>query len=168
MSKPQVGIIVGSKSDLDIVGKAAEVLESFGVEYELRIMSAHRTPDLTHGYATTAAGRGVKVIIAAAGLSAHLAGVVTSLTTLPVLSIPVKRADHGHEALWSNISMPPGIPLATMPENGAKNAALFAIEILAISSPELTAKYQAFRQKQHDEVVAADAKVQESGWKSQI
>src|SRR6185437_2167060 len=114
-----------------------------------RIVSAHRTPDVMAEYATTAKERGLKVIIAGAGGSAHLPGMTASHTPLPVIAVPVKRDNHDHEALWSSIKMPPGIPLATLPENGAKNAALMAIEILALSDADLAAKYDEFRQKQH-------------------
>lgn len=157
---PLVGIIMGSDSDLDIMGKAAETLDTFGVGNEVRIISAHRTPEEMARYAADAAGRGLKVIIAGAGGSAHLPGMTASHTPLPVIGVPIKRAETDHEALWSNIKMPPGIPLATLPENGAYNAALLAVEILALSDTELLKKYDNFRQKQHDEVVAKDAAVQ--------
>src|SRR3954464_11772236 len=124
MANPVVGIIMGSDSDLDIMSGAAKILDEFGVANEVRVLSAHRTPDETSEYVKGAAGRGLKVIIAGAGGSAHLAGGTAAQTILPVISIPVKRAGHGDEALLSNVAMPPGIPLATMPANGGKNAAL--------------------------------------------
>lgn len=160
MPQFEVGIIMGSESDLDIMSQAATVLKDFGVTYEVRIISAHRTPEEMMTYAGTAKERGLKVIIAGAGGSAHLPGMSASHTVLPVLAVPVKRDNHDHEALYSNIKMPPGIPLATMPENGAKNAALMAIEILALSDDKLCEKYELFKQKQHDAVVASDHKVQ--------
>jgi 5-(carboxyamino)imidazole ribonucleotide mutase len=160
MNKPLVGIIMGSDSDLDIMNQAATVLKEFGVAYEVRIISAHRTPDVMTSYAATAAERGLKIIIAGAGGSAHLPGMTASHTPLPVIAVPVKRDNHDHEALWSNIKMPPGIPLATLPENGAKNAALLAIEILSLSDSALAKKYEIFRQKQHDAVIAIDAALQ--------
>lgn len=162
MSNPIVGIIMGSDSDLDIMQEAAKVLEEFGVAHEIRIVSAHRTPDVMTEYATTAQERGLKVIIAGAGGSAHLPGMTASYTTLPVLAVPVKRHENDHEALWSNIKMPPGVPLATMPENGAKNAGLMAVEILAVTDDQLREQYQAFRQKMHDDVVAIDQRLQAS------
>ncbi len=168
MANPVVGIIMGSDSDLDIMGGAAKVLDEFGVANEVRVLSAHRTPAETSEYVTGAAGRGLKVIIAGAGGSAHLAGVAAAQTTLPVISIPVKRADHGHEALWSNVAMPPGIPLATMPENGGKNAALMAVRILALSDSDLAKKYADFVKKQHDSVLEKDAAVQSQGWESVV
>ncbi|HUS26326.1 MAG TPA: 5-(carboxyamino)imidazole ribonucleotide mutase [Nevskiaceae bacterium] len=156
MPHPIVGIIMGSTSDMDVMQPAATVLEQFGVPHEMRVISAHRTPDVMASYAATAQQRGLKIIIAGAGGSAHLPGMTASHTPLPVLAVPVKRDNHDHEALWSNIKMPPGIPLATMPENGAKNAALLAVEILGLSNPALAKKYVAFRQEQHDDVLAAD------------
>lgn len=168
MSQPIVGVIMGSKSDLDVFAPAIEVLEQFGVPHEVRIVSAHRTPDVMFEYAETAAERGIKVIIAGAGGSAHLPGMTASHTPLPVLALPVKRDNHDHEALWSNIKMPPGIPLATMPENGGKNTGLMAIEILALGDTELAQKYAEFRKNLHDEVISIDQKMQSDGWRSQL
>lgn len=159
MSTPIVGIIMGSDSDLDIMSQTAKTLDEFGVSYEVRIVSAHRTPDVMSDYAKTAKDRGLKVIIAGAGGSAHLPGMTASETPLPVIAVPVKRDHHDHEALWSSIKMPAGIPLATMPENGAKNAALLAVEVLALSDEALAHNYAAFRQKMHDEVIAKDEEV---------
>lgn len=164
MSTPLVGIIMGSDSDLDIMSEAAKVLDEFAVSYEMRVVSAHRTPDVMEQYARTAAERGLKIIIAGAGGSAHLPGMTASSTLLPVIAVPVKREHHGHEAFWSNIKMPPGIPLATMPENGARNAALLAIEILALLDATLAEKYETFRAHQHAAVLAADATLQKQGW----
>lgn len=168
MGNPVVGIIMGSKSDLDIMSQAAKVLDELGVENELRILSAHRTPREMIEYIAGAEARGLKVIIAGAGGSAHLAGVAAAHTPLPVLSIPVKRDGHDHEALFSNVAMPPGIPLATMPENGSKNAALLAIEILALSDSELAKRYADFRQKQHDTVLETNAQLQADGWQKTL
>lgn len=154
--QPLVGIIMGSKSDYDVMEQAAKTLTDFGVAHEVRVVSAHRTPDVMAQYAQEAADRGLKVIIAGAGGSAHLPGMTASHTALPVLAVPIKRPDHDHEALWSNIKMPSGAPLATMPENGAKNAGLFAVEILALSGTGLAEKYAAFRQEQRDTVLADD------------
>lgn len=162
MSDIIVGIIMGSESDLDIMQAAADTLAEFGVAHEVRIISAHRTPDVMADYAATAAERGLKVIVAGAGGSAHLPGMTASHTPLPVIAVPVKRDNHDHEALWSSIKMPPGVPLATLPENGARNAALLAVEILALSDANLAAKYATFRQAQHDAVIAADTKLQEA------
>lgn len=150
------------------MSEAAKVLDEFGVTSEVRVLSAHRTPQETSDYVHGAAGRGLKIIIAGAGGSAHLAGVTAAQTTLPVISIPVKRSGHGNEALWSNIAMPPGIPVATMPENGSKNAALLAVRILALSDNELAKKYADFVVKQHDAVLASDAELQSEGWQAYL
>jgi phosphoribosylaminoimidazole carboxylase PurE protein len=168
MANPVVGIIMGSDSDLDIMSGAAKVLDEFGVANEVRVLSAHRTPDETSQYVRGAAERGLKVIIAGAGGSAHLAGVTAAQTNLPVISIPVKRDGHDHEALWSNVAMPPGIPLATMPENGGKNAALLAVRILALSDPDLAQKYTDFVAKQHDAVLDKDSQVKAKGWQAYL
>ena len=165
MKKPIVGIIMGSESDLDVMSAAAEILEQFAVPHEVRIVSAHRTPDVMIDYAESAKNRGLKLIIAGAGGSAHLPGMTASHTELPVIAVPVKRDNHDHEALWSNIKMPPGVPLATLPENGAKNAALYAIEILALTDDGLAAKYQDYRLAQHDTVLEVDSAVQDKGWR---
>ena len=156
---------MGSHSDLDVMAEAAKTLDTFSVPYEVRVVSAHRTPDEMAAYAAEAPGRGLQVIIAGAGGSAHLAGMTASHTPLPVLAVPVKRPHHDHEALWSNIKMPPGVPLATMPENGAHNAALLAVEILSLQDATLAKKYQQFRQEQHDKVIAIDQQLQTDGWK---
>jgi 5-(carboxyamino)imidazole ribonucleotide mutase len=115
-------------------------------------------------YAHTAQRKGLKVIIAGAGGSAHLPGMTASETNLPVIAVPVKRDHHDHEALWSNIKMPPGIPLATMPENGAGNAALLALRILALQDETVAKKISKFRQKLHDKVIETDKKLQQEGW----
>jgi phosphoribosylaminoimidazole carboxylase PurE protein len=165
MTTPLVGIIMGSKSDLDIMSGAAKTLDEFSVSYEVRIVSAHRTPQAMNKYAQSAKERGIKVIIAGAGGSAHLPGMTASETILPVIAIPVRRSG-GHEAFWSNIKMPPGIPLATMPENGAEYGALFAIRILALNDPRLATAYEVFVNKQRDMVIALDQELQEKGWEN--
>jgi 5-(carboxyamino)imidazole ribonucleotide mutase len=164
MNKPLIGIIMGSDSDLEVMCEAAKILDDFNVAYEIRIVSAHRTPDVMDEYAASAKDRGLKLIIAGAGGSAHLPGMTASHTPLPVIAVPVKKDNHDHEALWSNVKMPPGIPLATMPENGAKNAALLAIEILSLSNENLAKKYEEFRKNQYLAVLAADDKLQTIGW----
>ncbi len=168
MSNPVVGIIMGSDSDLDVMSGAAKVLDEFGVANEVRVLSAHRTPEETGEYVKGARGRGLKVIIAGAGGSAHLAGVAAAQTTLPVISIPVKREGHGQEALLSNVAMPPGIPLATMPENGGKNAALLAIRILALSDDKVAKKYDDFVAKQRTKVLEKDSKLQDQGYEAYL
>ncbi len=159
--EPIVGIIMGSDSDLDIMQAAADTLDEFNVPHEVRIISAHRTPDIMADYANSSAGRGLRVIIAGAGGSAHLPGMTASHTTLPVIAVPIKRAETDHEALWSNIKMPPGVPLATLPENGARNAALFAIEILALNDDKLRELYEKFKTRQREMVIDTDQKIRE-------
>jgi 5-(carboxyamino)imidazole ribonucleotide mutase len=166
MSKPLVGIIMGSESDLDVMSEAAKTLDNFGVVYELHIVSAHRTPKTMSKYAETAETRGLKIIIAGAGGSAHLPGMTASHTPIPVIAVPVKRDNHDHEALWSNVKMPPGVPLATMPENGAKNAALFAVEILSLNDASLAQLYAEYRVKQQAAVTGSDQKLQDLGWQA--
>lgn len=168
VAKPLVGIIMGSESDADVMAEAAQVLDDFLVPFEFDVKSAHRTPDEMTDYAKSAVTRGLKVIIAGAGGSAHLQGMTASHTELPVISVPVKRPNHDHEALWSNIKMPPGIPLATMPENGAKNAGLLAVRILALSDTGLQRQYQKYVQELHDGVIRSSADMQTKGWKSYL
>ena len=168
MSKPVVGIIMGSDSDLDVMSEAAKVLDQFSVAYEVRIVSAHRTPDVMSEYSNSAKERGLKVIIAGAGGSAHLPGMTASETDLPVIAVPVKRDNHDHEALWSSIKMPPGIPLATLPENGAGNAALLALRILALSDEALAEKVTKYRKDLHDGVIAKDTELQANGWQKYL
>ena len=142
----KVGIIMGSDSDLPVVQKAADVLSDFGVPYEIHIYSAHRTPVEAREFSTTAKEKGFGVIIAAAGMAAHLAGAMAAGTTLPVIGIPIKSEQMGGlDALLSTVQMPSGIPVATVAIDGAKNAAVLAVEILALSDEELSAKLEKFR-----------------------
>ena len=142
----KVGIIMGSDSDLPVVQKAAEVLSDFGVPYEIHIYSAHRTPVEAREFSTTAKEKGFGVIIAAAGMAAHLAGAMAAGTTLPVIGIPIKSEQLGGlDALLSTVQMPSGIPVATVAIDGAKNAAVLAVEILALGDDELSAKLEKFR-----------------------
>lgn len=146
MQKPLVGILMGSDSDLPVMEKAGEVLREMGVAYEIDISSAHRLPEKTADYARTARQRGIEVIIAGAGMAAHLAGVVASQTTLPVIGVPLKSgALAGVDALYSTVQMPPGIPVATVAIDGAKNAAYLACSILSIKYPDITKQLEAAR-----------------------
>ena len=146
--KPLVGILMGSESDMAVMEKAAEVLKEMAVSYEMEISSAHRLPDKTAQYAKTARKRGVEVLIAGAGMAAHLAGALASHTTLPVIGVPIKSgALNGADALYSTVQMPPGVPVATVGIDGAKNAAYLACEILSIKYPELVKKLEDFRSK---------------------
>jgi 5-(carboxyamino)imidazole ribonucleotide mutase len=148
MKKPLVGILMGSESDLSVMEKAAEVLQEMGVPYEMEISSAHRLPEKTAQYAKTARKRGVEVLIAGAGMAAHLAGALASHTTLPVIGVPIKSgALNGADALYSTVQMPPGVPVATVGIDGAKNGAYLACEILSIKYPEMAKKLEDFRSK---------------------
>jgi 5-(carboxyamino)imidazole ribonucleotide mutase len=148
MKKPLIGILMGSESDLPIMEKAAEVLKEMGISYEIEISSAHRLPEKTAHYAKTARRRGIEVLIAGAGMAAHLAGALASHTTLPVIGVPIKSgALNGADALYSTVQMPPGVPVATVGIDGAKNAAYLACEIISIKYPEITKKLEDFRSK---------------------
>lgn len=147
---------MGSTSDYDVMSAAVDILQRFGVEFEKSVISAHRAPQKTYEYAATAAQRGLKVLIAGAGGAAHLPGVIAAMTTLPVIGVPVKsKALNGLDSLLSMVQMPSGIPVATMAIDGAKNAALFAVSILALSDPELAKKLEEFRKKQTEQVLQA-------------
>ncbi len=153
----QVGIIMGSKSDYEVMKKACEVFDKFQVEYEKKIVSAHRTPELLYEYAKTAKERGIKVIIAGAGGAAHLPGMVSAITTLPVIGVPVKSSNlSGLDSLLSIVQMPGGIPVGTMAINGSKNAALYALSILALQDESIAIKLEAFRKEQTEEVLQSE------------
>ena len=152
----KVAIIMGSTSDPEVMEPAIRTLEQFGVETEKRIISAHRTPDLMCEFAKTARERGIGVIIAGAGGAAHVAGVVAGMTTVPVIGVPIRtQALGGLDSLLSIVQMPGGVPVATMAINGSKNAALLAVQILALSDPGLLAKLETFRQNQTRAVLEA-------------
>ena len=156
----KVGIVMGSVSDLPVVEKGIKVLQDFGVPVEVRVLSAHRCPEEARDFAATAREKGFGVLIAAAGMAAHLAGALAANTTLPVIGIPCKSANlDGMDALLSTVMMPSGIPVATVAIDGAKNAALLAIEMLAITDGELAAKLQKARDEGRDAVLKADAEV---------
>ena len=148
---------MGSTSDWDVMSDAAATLAQFGVEFEKRVVSAHRTPDLLVEYAKTAKSRGLEVIIAGAGGAAHLPGMVASMTALPVIGVPGKsRALNGLDSLLSIVQMPGGVPVATVAINGAKNAALIAVSILALKDEALAARLEMFRAKQTEDVLKAE------------
>jgi len=155
MKKPVVGIIMGSDSDLPIMDAAAKILAEFGIPFEMTIVSAHRTPDLLVSYSKGAEKRGLKVIIAGAGGAAHLPGMTASMTTLPVIGVPVRsKSLDGLDSLLSIAQMPPGIPVATMAIDGARNAGLLAARMLGIGDPSVRAKLAAFQKKASSEVLA--------------
>ena len=156
----KVAIIMGSNSDWPVLEPAEKVLKDFGVEVEVVVASAHRTPELVKEFAAGARDRGVEAIIAAAGAAAHLGGVIAAYTTLPVIGIPINATPlNGMDSLLSFVQMPSGIPVATMAINGAKNAAIFAVEILAGAHPELVQKLAAARAKMQEEVKAKGEKL---------
>jgi 5-(carboxyamino)imidazole ribonucleotide mutase len=162
---PQVGIIMGSSSDWPTMQHAAQVLEDFGVAYEKRVVSAHRTPELMCEYAKTAQGRGLQCIIAGAGGAAHLPGMVASMTTLPVLGVPVQsRALSGVDSLYSIVQMPGGVPVATFAigQAGATNAGLFAVAMLANQDAALAAQLAGFRQRQREKVMASQSELEKT------
>jgi len=159
---PAVAIVMGSKSDYEVMKYSAEVLQEFGVSHEVRVISAHRTPGRAHDFATGAEGRGIRIIIAAAGKAAHLAGVLAALTHLPVLGVPMTTSDLGGlDSLLSMVQMPAGIPVGTtaIGKAGAKNAALLVVSVLALSDPRLREELLAYRRRMQEEVEAADDEI---------
>lgn len=162
----KVAIVMGSKSDMTTVLPAFETLKSFGVEVVARVLSAHRTPDAAAGFAKSARGEGIEVIIAAAGKAAHLAGVLAGHTTLPVIGLPVKSSTmDGLDSLLSTVQMPEGVPVATVAINGAKNAGLLAVQMLALKYAELQEKLEVYKKEMERSVLRADA---EFKWEDQI
>jgi 5-(carboxyamino)imidazole ribonucleotide mutase len=156
---PLVAVVMGSASDLPVMEGAVEMLERFGVPHEVRVVSAHRTPREMLTFGQEAAGRGLRVVIAGAGGAAHLPGMLASVTTLPVIGVPVALSQlDGLDSLLSIVQMPRGVPVATMAVNGARNGGLLAVRILAQDDDELTAKMQAFQDE-----IAADARAQDAG-----
>lgn len=167
--KPIVGIIMGSDSDLSVMAEAAEILDSFQISYELTVVSAHRTPERMVTYAKEARARGIKVIIAGAGGAAHLPGMVAALTTLPVIGVPVKTASlSGLDSLYSIVQMPPGIPVATMAINGAKNGGLLAAQILGSFDDEVEKKVVAYKDSLKEMVQDKAEKLEKQGWKAYL
>ena len=147
----QVGVVMGSNSDFAIMRQTLEALLEFGIPYEAQVCSAHRSPDRAGLYASSAAERGLKVIICGAGMAAHLAGVMAASTSLPVIAVPLAASSlAGIDSLLSSVQMPPGVPVATVAINGARNAAILAVQILALSDPELAEKLVAFKAKMAD------------------
>lgn len=162
----KVGILMGSDSDLEIMSKAAKMLEDFGIDYEMNVISAHREPDVFVEYAKTAKDRGIDVIIAGAGGAAHLPGMCAAIFPMPVIGIPMHTTSlGGRDSLYSIVQMPSGIPVATVAINGGANAGLLAAKILATSDPELLDKLKAYSQELKEQVEAKDARLQEVGYK---
>jgi 5-(carboxyamino)imidazole ribonucleotide mutase len=153
----EVGIIMGSKSDLPIMQEAAEMLKQFGISYELTVVSAHRTPELMFEYAKSAANRGLKVIIAGAGGAAHLPGMTASLTALPVIGVPIKSSNSidGWDSILSILQMPGGIPVATVALNGAKNAGILAASIIGAADVNVRIKIEKYKEELQTQVLAS-------------
>ena len=161
----KVGIVMGSDSDMPVMSKAADMLEKFGIDYEMTIISAHREPDVFFEYAKTAEAKGFKVIIAGAGMAAHLPGMCAAIFPMPVIGIPMHTTSlGGRDSLYSIVQMPSGIPVATVAINGGANAGILAAKILAVSDPELLAKLKAYSAEMKDGVLKKDAKLQECGY----
>ena len=158
----KVGIVMGSTSDLPVVQKCADVLKEFGIPYEMHVYSAHRTPAEAREFASNARANGFGVIVAAAGMAAHLAGAMAAGTTLPVIGIPIKSSLDGMDALLATVQMPSGIPVATVAIDGAKNAAYLAVQILALGDAELTEKLEAQRAAAAAEILAKDRALNEA------
>jgi 5-(carboxyamino)imidazole ribonucleotide mutase len=166
---PKVGIVMGSDSDLKVMSKAAAMLEDLGIDYEMTIISAHREPDVFFEWAKAAEGKGIKVIIAGAGMAAHLPGMCAALFPMPVVGVPLSSKNlEGMDAVYSILQMPPGIPVATVAIDGAKNAAILAAKILAVSDDELLGKLKDYTQEMKEQVQAKAAKLDEVGYKEYL
>jgi len=153
---PIVSIIMGSTSDLPVMEKAAVLLNDLQIPFEINALSAHRTPEAVEEFAKTAQQRGIKVIIAAAGMAAHLPGVIAASTTLPVIGVPIKSSLEGMDALLAIVQMPPGIPVATVGINGALNAAILAVQMLALGDAELQSRFAAYKEGLKNKIVKAN------------
>ncbi len=166
LETPLVSIIMGSDSDLQIMQGAADILNEFAITFELTIVSAHRTPDRMFDYAKSAASRGIKVIIAGAGGAAHLPGMIASLTSLPVIGVPIKSNNSidGWDSILSMLQMPAGVPVATVALNGAKNAGILAAQIIGTSDEAILSKISAYKQKLQDDVGKKITGLRDAGW----
>lgn len=164
MNKTDVAIIMGSENDLEVMQDACKILDEFDVSYQTTIVSAHRTPDRLYEFAKEAKKNGIKVIIAGAGGAAHLPGMTAAITNIPVIGVPIKtKTMDGLDSFLSIAQMPPGVPVATVAINGAKNGAILALQILAISSPMLYKQLEDWRKSLHDTVIAQSAKLETEG-----
>jgi 5-(carboxyamino)imidazole ribonucleotide mutase len=162
---PKVSIIMGSTSDMGVMEATAKILDEFEIPFEINALSAHRTPDVVEKFARSAKGRGIKVIIAAAGMAAHLPGVVAAMTPLPVIGVPIKSSFDGLDALLSIVQMPPGIPVATVAVNGAMNAALLSVQIMATGDEALMEKFVAYKENLKSKIVKANQDLSEIKFK---
>ena len=163
----EVGIVMGSDSDMPVMAKAAEILDRFGISYEMNIISAHREPDVFYEYASTAEERGFKVIIAGAGMAAHLPGMCAAIFPLPVIGIPMHTSSlGGRDSLYSIVQMPSGIPVATVAINGGANAGLLAVKMLAVSDKQLLEKLKEYSAQLKKQVQEKDARLQNVGYRA--
>lgn len=164
---PTVSIVMGSDSDMPVMAKAADILEEFGIDYEMTIISAHREPDTFFEYAKTAEERGIKVIIAGAGMAAHLPGMCAAIFPMPVIGIPMHTTSlGGRDSLYSIVQMPSGIPVATVAINGGQNAGLLAVKMLAVSDAKLLSALKDYSKKLKEQVEKKDEKLKEVGYKN--
>lgn len=163
--KPVVSIIMGSTSDLPVMGKAAELLNEFEIPFEINALSAHRTPAEVEVFAKGAQARGIKVIIAAAGMAAHLPGVIASMTTLPVIGVPINASLDGMDALLAIVQMPPGIPVATVGIDGSMNAAILAVQMMAADNTELQSKLATYKEGLKKKIVKANEELKQVNYK---
>lgn len=166
--KAVVSIIMGSTSDLPIMEKAAKLLDEFEIPFEINALSAHRTPKEVEEFATNAQKNGIKVIIAAAGMAAHLPGVIAAMTTVPVIGVPINATLDGMDALLAIVQMPPGIPVATVGINAAQNAGILAVQMLAVGDAELQAKLAAYKEGLKQKIVKANADLKEVKFKFKV
>ena len=165
----EVGIVMGSDSDMPVMAQAADILKELGISFEMTIISAHREPDIFFDYAKSAEGKGVKVIIAGAGKAAHLPGMCAAIFPMPVIGIPMKTSDLGGvDSLYSIVQMPSGIPVATVAINGGKNAGILAAKILAVSDSKILERLKEYSEKMKDEVAAKDAKLSRIGYEEYL
>ena len=164
--KPKVSIIMGSTSDLEVMKKAADILDEFDIPFEINALSAHRTPDEVAEFAKGAKDRGLKVIIAGAGMAAHLPGVIAAMTPLPVIGVPIRGSFDGMDALLAMVQMPPGIPVATVAVNGAYNSGILAIQILSQSEPEIMDKFLKFKEDLKGKIVKANESLKDVKYKN--
>src|SRR5262245_20725515 len=170
MSKPVVGIIMGSQSDLRIMKEAAEIREELKIAHEVTVVSAHRTPNRLVDYATTARTKGLKVVIAGAGGAAHLPGMIASLTSLPVIGVPIKSSNSidGWDSVLSILQMPNGVPVGTVALNASKNAGILAAEIIGTFDPKVSKKVEAYKKSLNNDVIKKVAKLKKEGWENKF
>jgi len=162
---PRVSIIMGSTSDLSVMEAAAKILDEFEIPFEIHALSAHRTPEAVETFAKSAKGRGIQVIIAAAGMAAHLPGVIAAMTTLPVIGVPINASLNGLDSLLAIVQMPPGIPVATVAVNGAQNAGILAVEMMALGDTVLDGKLESFKENLKLKIEKANSELAEVKFK---